>query len=557
MLRLAPSLTVALFLAPIAAGLIGTLLPAFGYFPSIGGNALSLQPWRDLAAYPGLLTSLRLTVTIGTAATLVSVLLASGFCALAHDRPFFRRLERFLAPLLATPHAAVAIGFAFLIAPSGWLARLVSPWLTGWQLPPPIVTTQDPLGLAVAAGLVVKEMPYLVLVLIGATTQVAARPMIASARAMGYDRLTAWLKIVLPQVYPQIRLPVYAVLAFSLSMVDVALILGPGNPPPLSVLAARWFADYDLRLYYPAAAAAVLLLALVIAAILLWRLLEIAVARLGRRWIERGERSGPGRPLMATAGTAAVAVGALGLLSLLSMAVWSVAASWRFPEALPARWTEATWVAHVDAVWPPLRATIIVGLASSLVAVALALACLENEQRRGIRPGASALLLLYVPLLVPQIAFLFGPEVLLVRLRLDGSWIALIWTHLLFVLPYVFLSLADPWRALDQRYARAAAGLGAPPLRTFLCVKLPMLLRSLLIAVAVGFAVSVAQYLPTIFAGAGRIATLTTEAVTLAGGSDRRIVGVYAFLQSAMPLLVYGTALAVPALLYRRRRGLS
>ena len=74
-----------------------------------------------------------------------------------------------------------------------------------------------------------------------------------------------------------------------------------------------------------------------------------------------------------------------------------------------------------------------------------------------------------------------------------------------------------------------------------------MLLRPVLIAGAVGVAVSVAQYLPTLFAGAGRFATLTTEAVTLASGGDRRVVGVYAFLQSLLPILVFLAALAWPA----------
>jgi putative thiamine transport system permease protein len=44
--------------------------------------------------------------------------------------------------------------------------------------------------------------------------------------------------------------------------------------------------------------------------------------------------------------------------------------------------------------------------------------------------------------------------------------------------------------------------------------------------------------------------------VTLAGGADRSIVGIYAFLQAVLPLVLYGTALAMPALLYRNRRGL-
>lgn len=561
LLRLAPAITLAVFLTPIAAGLIFTLLPAFGYFPATGGTALSLQPWRDLFAYPGFATALRLTLTVGIAATLLSLGLAVGICALAHGRGVGRgvlgRFEQLVTPLLAAPHAAVAIGFAFLLAPSGWLVRLASTWLTGWHRPPDLVTIQDPLGLAFIAGLLLKEVPYLVLMIAGAATQVPVRQSLAAARAMGYRRPVAWIKAVLPQIYPQIRLPVYAVLAFSLSVVEVGLVLAPGNPPPLSVLAARWFSDYDLKLYFPAAAASVLQLGLVVLCIALWRLGEAGVALLGRVWIERGGRGGPAVAAVSLGALLAGLVGVLGLLSLAGMGLWSVAASWRFPDPLPAHWSLRSWTVDAGTIASPAVTTGLVALAASLLAVALALACLENEEHQGRRPGASALWLLYLPLLVPQIAFLFGAQLVLVRFGLDGGLVAVTWAHLLFVLPYVFLSLSDPWRSLDPRFRRSAAALGATPVRIFIRVKLPILLRPVLIALAVGFAVSVGQYLPTIFAGAGRIATLTTEAVTLSGGADRRVVGVYAFVQSALPLIVYGAALAVPALLYRRRRGLG
>jgi putative thiamine transport system permease protein len=143
-----------------------------------------------------------------------------------------------------------------------------------------------------------------------------------------------------------------------------------------------------------------------------------------------------------------------------------------------------------------------------------------------------------------------------VRLGLDGGWLALVWSHLLFVLPYVFLALAEPYRSLDPRYGRAARCLGAGPERLFWRVRLPMLLRPLLFAAAVGFAVSVAQYLPTLFAGAGRFATLTTEAVALSAGGDRRVLAVYAFLQALLPLLAFLAAAALPAWLFRQRRGM-
>ena len=52
-----------------------------------------------------------------------------------------------------------------------------------------------------------------------------------------------------------------------------------------------------------------------------------------------------------------------------------------------------------------------------------------------------------------------------------------------------------------------------------------------------GFAVSVAQYLPTLYVGAGRFATVTTEAVTLAAGAQRSLMSAYAVLQMVLPVL--------------------
>jgi putative thiamine transport system permease protein len=160
--------------------------------------------------------------------------------------------------------------------------------------------------------------------------------------------------------------------------------------------------------------------------------------------------------------------------------------------------------------------------------------------------------LLYLPLLVPQIAFLFGAQMLLVRLNLDGRWIALVWGHLLFVFPYVFLALADPWRAFDLRYRNSALALSGSSGKTFFRIELPMMLKPVLFAFAIGFAVSVGQYLSTIFTGGGRFTTLTVEAVTLSSGSDRRVIGIYALLQAALPLIVYAAAILLPA--FRRRR---
>jgi putative thiamine transport system permease protein len=82
-----------------------------------------------------------------------------------------------------------------------------------------------------------------------------------------------------------------------------------------------------------------------------------------------------------------------------------------------------------------------------------------------------------------------------------------------------------------------------------------MLLRPVLVAAAVGFAVSVGQYLPTLLVGAGRIATLTTDAVALASGGDRRAIGVYALAQTLAALAPFLLALLLPRVIWRNRAG--
>ena len=554
----APWLTIALFLLPVVAGLVGTLLPAFGFLPAIGGHELSLQAWRALFEQPGVFTSIRLSLQSGLAATLLSLGLALSFCALMSERPVFARLSAWVSPLLAAPHVAVAVGFAFMAAPSGWLVRLVSPGLTGWDRPPvDLVTVRDPEGISMVVGLLLKEVPYLILMTAAALNQVPHRQLRMSTAALGYRSATGWLKAVLPLLYPQLRLPIFAVLAFSVSTVEVGLILAPGNPPPLAVLAARWFADYDLERYFPAAAAATLQLLMVLALVGLWWVAERAVARVGTWWCEHGARTGWAEAL-ARVGTGLSALSvALGVGALLAMLLWSFAQTWRYPDALPDRFSLATWATHAPRVAATVVNTLSLALFTTAAALVLAIACLESESRRDHLPTRRALWLAYAPLLVPQIAFLYGFQVSLVRLGLDGRWIAVAWAHFVFVLPYVFLSLADPWRALDPRYARSAAALGASPWSVLLRVRLPLLLRPTLVAFAIGFAVSVGQYLPTLFAGAGRMATLTTEAVTLSSGADRRILGVFAFLQALFPLAVYVAAIAIPTLVFRHRKGMA
>ncbi|MEZ5882045.1 MAG: ABC transporter permease subunit [Nitratireductor sp.] len=557
MLRYAPHLAIALLSGPIIFGLLATLLPAFGYFPALGGNELTTGHFGTLLAQQGLWRSAWISLSACLITTLVSLALVMAFFAAWSNTRFFARVQHLVSPLLSIPHAAAAFGFAFMIAPSGWIMRLVSPELIGLTRPPDIQILNDPWGFAMMAGLVIKEVPFLFLVMLAALPQVRPLAHQKVATGLGYGRMAGFLLVLGPPLYRQMRLAVFAVIAYASSVVDVALILGPTNPAPLAVRLVDWMNDPDLTRRFMASAGAVLQFLLTALALLIWLALERLGGVVMQRLAASGRRYSRDRAARLAAGSAMMLTAGLVLAGLGVLAIWSFAGYWAFPDALPSSWTMKTWSRHLDAVGAPLAVTVEIALAATLIAVIVTLACLERETRLGRGGGSRALGILYLPLLVPQPAFLFGLQMLFLAAGVNGWFWAVVMVHLVFVLPYVFLSLSDPWRALDDRYAKLAASLGAPVNRIFWRIRLPMLLRAVLAAAAIGFAVSIGQYLPTLLIGAGRWPTLTTEAVGLASGGDRRVIGVYAFLQMALPFAGFLVATLVPALLFARRKGMK
>lgn len=548
-------MTLGFLLLPITFGLLGTLLPAFGYLPALGGNVLSLDPFRDLLATPGLPIASLLSLATGLMATAISLAIVLIFVASYAGTPTMSRLQHLLSPLLAVPHAAAAFGFAFLVAPSGFLLRLVAP-VFSIDRPPDILVPHDPMGLTMITGLVLKETPFLFLVTLAALPQVdiaAARRLAAS---FGYGRIAGFCYLLWPALYRQIRFAVYAVIAYSSSVVDVALILGPNLPGTLATRLVQWMNDPDLSARFLASAGALLQLTVTMGALLCWFLLERLASVLLRSLRERGVRFVRDQFLRHASILLVALVGGAVFAGLAVLAIWSFAGLWQFPDLLPQSFTLRSWMNALPRIGDPLVTTLVTGAASTLIAVLLTIGCLEREIQTGHAVGETALLMLYLPLIVPQITFVFGLQLLFIGSGSEHRFAALVLVHLVFVLPYVFLSLADPWRAMDRRYEIIATALGRSRLSVLLSIRLPMLLRPILTAAAVGFAVSVGQYLPTLLIGEGRLATITTEAVALASGNNRRVIGVYALLQTILPFLAFALAALLPAVLHRNRRGM-
>ena len=526
---LGPSALIALLGVPLGLSIVATVPMAW-----------DSAAWAALWADPQTAKALGMTLWTGLASTLLALVGTAMLLASSFNHPRWKALIRVLSPMLAVPHVGFAIGLAALIAPSGWILRLLSPWATGLNAPPPWTTTQDPWGLGLVVVLTLKEIPF---ILWAAATQLQRADVaqrlsseMTVARSMGYSRQTSWWRVAWPQLWPRLRWPLLAVLAYGLTVVDVALVIGPTSPPTLAVLAWRWLLDANVERNAQGAATAWLLALLLAAtAAVAWQLPKLKLWK--ARWTS-GERGSiqPGNSWLPVAGFWALS-GIYGAV-MLALLVGSVSGVWAFPALMPQTVTDGAW----QSVWMSARTvgtTLTLALASSAFALLWSVAWLEWAP-----PRWDALLrrVIYLPLVLPSVLWVLGVHAVLLRWNLDATWTGVWLAHSLVTIPYALIALSPAYLGFDPRYRWVSASLGHGCWRFLLRVKWPLLRSALASAAALAFAVSAAQYLPTLFIGAGRFATVTTEAVTLASGAQRSLTSAYAALQWLLPVIGFALA---------------
>lgn len=556
-IKLAPWLLLGLLILPVIGGLVGVLLPAFGWLPALGGEQVNLQAWQQLWQQPGLLAMLGLSAFSGIVSTLLAFAATIVLLACFYASNMLKRLLRVLSPLLVIPHASAAIAIAFLLTPSGLFSRLFAYAGMGWTAPPDWLWPNDAAGLSIVLALALKELPFLLVMALAALTNTNLAAQFRLAQSFGYQRITAFFKIVLPQLYPKLRLPLYAVLVYGCANVEVALILGPSGPPTLAVAIVQWFNDVDLANRFMASAGAVLQLLLVLVIIAGFWLTETGISWLSRRWLANGQRSYGDKYWQYTGWLIVSVITLFMLLAIAGLLLWSVAGYWSYPDLWPQSMQLQHWHSALMFIRLPLANALLVALVASALALVLSLATLEAEQLRQRQLSWFSQAVIYLPLIIPAVAFLFGLVWLQEQLAISPGMATVIASHTVFVLPYMFLALAGSYRYLDPRWAKVGAGLGLSPAAVFFKLKLPLLFSPIMLAIAIGLAVSFGQYLPTLLTGAGRVPTVTTEAVALANGGSRRLVAVYALLQILMPALGFMLAYCGSRVLYHPKQAAS
>ncbi len=257
-LMLAPALGVIWIL--FLGGLGLAVAQSFGYVPFLGRTEFSWAAYQLLFSDPEFYLSLAYTLWLSLVSTLLATLLAIA-CALILQ-PVFRRqrLALFLFQLnLPIPHLVGALGLAFLIAPTGLLAR--------WAQAAGLIQSSadfpalvyDPFGWGIILEYVWKGVPFVGTIALAALQGVEA-DYGPAARTLGAAYWQRLRHVTLPLIAPSVLGASVLIFAYTFGAFEVPFLLGQRYPSTLPVLAYRHYTDTNLTARPEAMAVSVILI---------------------------------------------------------------------------------------------------------------------------------------------------------------------------------------------------------------------------------------------------------------------------------------------------------
>lgn len=214
-----PALLATLLL--FGGALTGALRTSLAPLP---GQAVTLAAWRRVLTDPRFHEAALFTIALAVVATLVSVLLAVPIAALLRAR---RAVQALVALPVLLPHLLVAVVVVLWLGPGGLVDRLVA------DLPQVV---RAPSGLGIVLVYVLKEVPFLVLLLL-AVWDDGVQQRVEVAATLGASPRRALLTVVLPAVRAPLVLGATVVMAFVLGFLQVPAVVGPTDPVAVPVYA--------------------------------------------------------------------------------------------------------------------------------------------------------------------------------------------------------------------------------------------------------------------------------------------------------------------------------
>lgn len=197
-----------------------------------------------------------------------------------------------------------------------------------------------------------------------------------------------------------------------------------------------------------------------------------------------------------------------------------------------------------------LSNSVVVGIGAAVISTIVGSLAALGLTSEGVKGRSAWLLLLIMPLIVPNVIFAVGLFYVFAPLGLVGSKFALMWAHAVIALPYVVMTVMAVVKHYDRRLTLAAWTMGASRWKTFWGIQFPLIRTGVLAAFLFAFVTSFDDLTISLFVTAGLSATLPKEMWSAATMQvDPQLSAV-----STIVLLIVLSIMASAALLQARSR---
>lgn len=156
-----------------------------------------------------------------------------------------------------------------------------------------------------------------------------------------------------------------------------------------------------------------------------------------------------------------------------------------------------------------------------------------------------------LPMVVPAVVLGVGLQISLAQIGLASSYPGVIVSHAVLCVPFVIISVSTALQGIDPRVERAAASLGASPIRVFRRVTMPLAMPGIVTGAVFAFATSLDEVVLTLFVAGPNQRTLARQMFS----SIRENIS--PAIAAAALLLIVGTLLLALLAAYMRGRGLT
>ncbi len=146
-----------------------------------------------------------------------------------------------------------------------------------------------------------------------------------------------------------------------------------------------------------------------------------------------------------------------------------------------------------------IKNSIIVGFGSTVLATALGTMAAVGINRADF-PGKQLLLALLIsPMMIPLVITALALYLFYARIGLNDTYIGLILAHAILGMPFVLITVSATLQGFDSNLIRAAASLGAAPLRVFFKVVMPNIAPGVASGAMFAFATSLDEVVVVLF----------------------------------------------------------